>query len=511
MKKNVLIIFGILLFGNLHAQFQDRIWIFGRPFSGNTNATLYFGNLSNPVPALPGGQPFNITTSNGFEEWAVVTNPETGNLVFYTDGIQVFDKFHTLIDIDTTVPGYESLGANPSSSQPVAISIVPRSGANSFYIFSNETGANAASVDIGHITYRLYNAVSDVFGPIQNLPGTYGMSDVTEGMKIIPCETDSDVLWLITSLFPVTGMQNRYAIYKINQSLVTYQGSVDMGPAKLESGGTGASPIINITYTEANTALGMSRVGFSIQHTSSIFVCNFDNINGQFLTGTLKSYQTGYSSYIPSVYDLEFSPNGQFLYYSVYYSTGTTNSLFQINLQDSVLSSILVNQFNNRYAGGLKLAPDGLIYHIHDCGYYSDTTRLGRILLPDVEFVPGVTVFNQFYQENFQKYPHVYATGLNEFLVLPTILTGVSDQSPQIDLADIYVYPNPGSDYITIKSATLLKNGVVSLYNIQGQLLLQQDITPDETLLDVSELSKGIYVLSVIYNDKTKVLRFVKE
>ncbi|MEI6764121.1 MAG: T9SS type A sorting domain-containing protein [Bacteroidota bacterium] len=510
MKKLIPIIFGILLYSNLHAQLQDRIWIFGRPFSGTTNATLYFGNLSNPVKPLPCGQPSNITTSNGFEEWAVATHPTTGNLVFYTDGRNVFDKFHTLIDIDPITPGYESLGANPSSSQPVAISLVPGAGADGFYIFSNGTGANAISVDTGIITYRLYNVISDVFGPVHNLPGPYGLSYVSEGMKIIPSETEPNVLWLITSLFPIPGMQYKYVVYKINQSVVTYQGVVDMGPIKLTAGGSGASPIINITYTESNTAVGVSRVGFSSQYTSSIFVCDFDNTNGQFLTGTLKSYITGYD-YIPSVYDLEFSPNGKFLYYSVYYSTDATNDLYQINLQNPTLSSVLVHQFNNRYAGGLKLAADGLIYHIHDTGFYSDTTQLGRILQPDVEYVPGVTVFNQFYQERFQVYPHIYSFGLPEFLILPTATTGNAENSANIDLTDISIYPNPGTDYISITNTTLMKNGIASVYNIQGQLLFQQKITQDRTEIDIRNLSNGIYVLSMVCNDKIKVLRFAKE
>ena len=68
MKKIFLILTIFLLSNNIYSQLQDRIWIFGRPFSGSSNATLYFGNLSNPVVNLPSGQPDNITTTNGNEQ-----------------------------------------------------------------------------------------------------------------------------------------------------------------------------------------------------------------------------------------------------------------------------------------------------------------------------------------------------------------------------------------------------------------------------------------------------------
>ncbi|MFA5781856.1 MAG: hypothetical protein WC868_06265, partial [Bacteroidales bacterium] len=250
MKKLFLFLSIVLLGNNLYSQLQDRIWIFGRPFSGSSNATLYFGNLSNPVVNFPGGQPNNITINNGNEQWAVVTNPLTGDLIFYTDGKNVFDSLNNLVsNLD--------LGANVSCSQPVAISPVPRSDTKSsykqYYIFSNSTGANATSCDIGIITYRTYDVILQTFGPSHNLPGIYGTTTVTEGMKIIPCDNDPDILWLIVSLFPDPGYETKYVIYKIDKTVITYQGNYDMGPQKMPIPGSSCSPIVEITYTKANT------------------------------------------------------------------------------------------------------------------------------------------------------------------------------------------------------------------------------------------------------------------
>ncbi len=56
-----------------------------------------------------------------------------------------------------------------------------------------------------------------------------------------------------------------------------------------------------------------------------------------------------------------------------------------------------------------------------------------------------------------------------------------------------------------------MKNGIASVYNIHGQLLFQQKIIQDNTELDIRNLDKGIYFLSMICNDIIKVLRFAKE
>lgn len=438
MKKLFVFLLICMFSQNLFSQLQDRIWIFGRPLSGSSNATLYFENLSNPVVNLPGGQPNNITTSNGIEQWAVVTNPITGNLVFYTDGKNVFDNQNNLVSS-------LNLGANVSSSQPVAIAPVPRSDNkitySEYYIFSNSTGANATTCDIGTITYRVYDIAAQTFGASQNLPGTYGTMDVTEGMKIIPCDNNSEVLWLIVSLFPYPGYENKYVVYKIDKTVVSYQGSYDIGPQKMPLSGNNCSPIIDITYTKANTNFGITNVGISLQYSSSVFTCQFDNINGQFLTNTVKECNTGYTTSVPSVYNLEFSPNGNFLYYSVYFAAGNTNQLFQIDLDDAVLTPTLINTYNFKYAGGLKLGPDSLIYYIYDTGYNSNALKLGRILQPNVKYIPGTTPYNQFFEENFKTYSNTYGFGLCEFLVMPTISSDMPNQYLDSDNKNILSIP----------------------------------------------------------------------
>jgi len=511
MKKLFIILAFVLQYISLYSQLQDRIWIFGRPYSGSTNATLYFGDLSNPVVNLPSGQPDHITASDGKEQWAVVTNPITGELIFYTDGKNVFDHQHVLVNA-------LDLGASVSGAQPVAIAPVPKGDEDpnfsTYYIFSNETGAFPTTFNVGTIKYRYYDVMTGAFGTSQDLPGTYGTANVTEGMKIIPCDTSLSILWLVASLYPSSGNETKYVVYKINRNVVTYQGVYDMGPEK-QSVPSGASTIVEITYTKANTSCGITNVGFAVQYTSAVFTCQFDNLSGRFLTGTARTLYTGITTAVPSVYNVEFSPNGRFLYYTIYASTGSSdNTLYQVDLNDAILTPTPVHTFSATYAGGLKLGPDSLIYHISDDGTNSNTLSVGRILQPDVKFIPGTTVFNQFYQEDFATYNDVIGVGFSETLIMPTSLPcgslAISEDSGRSEQINLSVYPNPASDMVNLKISNKTNSCLtLKIYDIFGKLIRSELISRDKEQINTTSLNNGVYVLVVSTKDSFNVQKLI--
>jgi hypothetical protein len=81
------------------------------------------------------------------------------------------------------------------------------------------------------------------------------------------------------------------------------------------------------------------------------------------------------------------------------------------------------------------------------------------------------------------------------------------------DNKQIALYPNPATNYIHInlKQQTNLQNTTVSIYNIQGQQLLQQNIRQSQTEIDIQNLSKGIYIIKVINGNEVMQVKFAKE
>ena len=78
--------------------------------------------------------------------------------------------------------------------------------------------------------------------------------------------------------------------------------------------------------------------------------------------------------------------------------------------------------------------------------------------------------------------------------------------------AQIHIYPNPANNKLFVNTRqTNLQNTTVSIYNIQGQQLLQQNIRQSQTEIDIQNLSKGIYIIKVLNGNEVMQGKFVKE
>jgi hypothetical protein len=85
-----------------------------------------------------------------------------------------------------------------------------------------------------------------------------------------------------------------------------------------------------------------------------------------------------------------------------------------------------------------------------------------------------------------------------------TGLAAIDDNNTSIN-----IYPNPAKDRINIQllGAT---SGVVAVYNIASQLLMQEQLTSAEHTLNISSLPKGVYILKYENGESRSVTRFVK-
>ncbi len=148
------------------------------------------------------------------------------------------------------------------------------------------------------------------------------------------------------------------------------------------------------------------------------------------------------------------------------------------------------------------------------------------ITLVGNHFVSSAAAGNQWYWNNgslagatAQNYTPLQ-NGL--YYAIVTIGGCSSDTSNVINLTNIGIdesfgnntfrmYPNPAEDHITIETSTSAKDAMLYLYTMQGQLLLQQAILKDKTNIDISKLSKGVYIVKLQSNTMGYVTRIVKE
>jgi len=125
---------------SIFAQGQNNIWHFGR-FAG------FDFNGGGPA-ILAGGQ------LNSREGGATIANT-AGSLLFYTDGITVWDKAHGIM------PNGTGLMGDTSSTQSAIILQKPNS-ANIYYIFTSGSRGNASGVTYSEVDLTLNGGFGDL-------------------------------------------------------------------------------------------------------------------------------------------------------------------------------------------------------------------------------------------------------------------------------------------------------------------------------------------------------------
>lgn len=371
------------------AQQEQRYWIFGQgtsPFNLEFNqGSVTTAWTSITPPALPATGP----NAFGTEGTGVVTDPYTGKLQFFTDGNTVYQATYNgnnppTFSLVNGQPG-QGLGANSSSAQPVAISVFPECPFDRYYIFSNETGNVGVNHVPGKITYRLYNSSTQQFTPplgslATDLPLISGFK--AEGMLIVPGPVhpvDGPTFWLITrrnnsTWWDIYGIDLNNGVYH-NQSI--REGAL-------------ADGIGNLAYTPVSASNpNVGEIGCIYSPTNQntivtgVFRLQFDASIGEIVPGSW--YGIRESGDFPSAntpYDVEWSPDGRYLYYSSYSTSSTVAS--RIWQHDVVAGNNLIPQgtfqtnFNGTELGiafpqmtrsaGLKLGRDGVLYHIQNTG-----------------------------------------------------------------------------------------------------------------------------------------------
>jgi urease alpha subunit len=125
MKTILSYFFCFLSISSLFAQKEANIWYFG------ANAGLDF-NSGTPVALLDGA----LDTIEGC---ATISDTD-GNLLFYTDGITVFNKNHTIM--------LNGMGLNGDTSTTQSALIVPKpNDENTYYIFTVADAIKIASIN----------------------------------------------------------------------------------------------------------------------------------------------------------------------------------------------------------------------------------------------------------------------------------------------------------------------------------------------------------------------------
>ena len=78
---------------------------------------------------------------------------------------------------------------------------------------------------------------------------------------------------------------------------------------------------------------------------------------------------------------------------------------------------------------------------------------------------------------------------------------------------EFVMYPNPANSYIQLSLPEKLDHKVITIYDNSGTAILQTKVAADanESVIDISRLTKGIYILNFKSDQKSWTKKLIKQ
>ncbi len=261
-----------------------------------------------------------------------------GNLMFYTDGITVYDRKHQIM------PNGTDLYGDPSSTQSGVIVPVPGD-TNIYYIF---TVSNLDKKDdgIGFYYSKVDMRLNDNWGNVTD-KNILIFNSTTERITSVKHQNDFGV-WVIGHEW----MSSRFRSY-----LVTPEG-IDLSNPVISDVGLfhGDSLLVGKGYMKVSPDGG--KLAVAIQGKNLIEVFDFNNTSGV----VSNPFQLPMEN---QPYGVEFSRDAQFLYATERYNVQVYQwDLLAGSTQEIIESKMIIGELQepSSLGGALQMASDGKIY-----------------------------------------------------------------------------------------------------------------------------------------------------
>ena len=332
MKK--LILFTLLLIivqSEIFSQGEYYNWYFGK------NAGISF--------SPDGKDPYAITNSAmDTREGCAVISDSLGNLLFYTNGVKIWNRQHDIMLNCTELHG------SHSSTQSAIIVQSPGDN-NIYYIFT--VPATQDSIRFTALKYSKVDITGDGgLGEVIS-ENEYLFSKVTEKMTAVKHANGSDY-WIIVHEW----MTDAYVSFLLTEEginknpVISKTGTINSGHRWNKIGTMKVSP-------------NCRKLASLMYHSTSIDLLDFDNETG------ILSNPVIIKAPDSSLYGLEFSPNSELLYVGNY----EDGYIYQFNLKagsPDLIANSLHSIETKSISGQLQLGPDDKIYYSRSgMGYLS--------------------------------------------------------------------------------------------------------------------------------------------
>ena len=468
---------------NLFAQKEANIWYFGE------NAGLDFS--TNPPTALTDGL---LSTDEGCSSFS----DGNGNLLFYSDGITVYNKNHQIMQYSNGDLA-NNLQGNPSSTQSGMI--IPKPGSTSiYYLFSVGTdfvptaddpedqiqpnpGFNYYTIDmslnsgLGEITEGPVNLA---LNPTTNEDLSEFWSEKVAAVKGEECNTFWVISFVLDTFYAYKIDNNGVDINNVVTSQVNYTSPDKRGYLAVSPDGS------KIAFADFNSSLRNGTIN------GSLLLFDFDDETGIINTNPETLIQSDTNQ---SPYGVAFSQNSTKLYANVLNDDFDDNfNIYQFDLNEhDITESISLINARNGFRGALQLAPDGKIY----------IPIRGTSFLDVIEN-PNENAEDVIYTENGINLNGKLATqGLPPFIASLLLPIQVNDSSNNQTINNQDLQYCRGENII-FETETITGNNITYEWTYTNETDQTSIVSPNATLslTNISTTNNGTYNLYVSLEDE---------
>ncbi|MBA3648526.1 MAG: T9SS type A sorting domain-containing protein [Chitinophagales bacterium] len=451
----------------------------------NQNDVWYFGNHSGID--FSGALPVAISNAamNAYEGSASECD-NNGNLIFYTDGVTIWDKN------DHIMPNGSGLKGGSSSTQAALIVNIP-SQPGIYYVFTVGDQYSNGGIYYSLVDMSLNGGLGDIVAGKKNIMLLFQSTEAIAGVL----KYDRSGVWVIVHELN----NNNFDSYLVNSGgvsdpIVSSMGNLRdwahiIGPMKISPNGN---------FIVYETTFGSSQI--------ELFTFNQKN-------GILNSTRniTAYFPAVEGAYGAEFSPDNHFLYISVMWNAAY---LYQLDLINNALT-VLDHAEGEYIWDALQLASNGKIYLSRNNESY-----VGVINNPNAS---GTDCIYQAHGLDLQPgtfcrlgLPTIPSYAYKPIQISDALANTVEKGALQSEGAQINILPNP------IRNATLEINSLCFNQNVadkislvvldlKGKIIISKSIDHyiKDYSLDITNLQKGCYILEIFNADEKRITKFLRE
>jgi len=420
----------------------------------------YFGTLGGLD--FSGGSPVAISGSLNSSEGTAAVSTAAGALLFYTDGVSVWDS------TDATMPNGTGLMGDVSSTQSALIVPSPSS-TSQYYIFTTAADGGAAGFRYSMVDMTLHGGLGDVTAT-KNVAITDSITEKLSAVK----DAAGTGFWIMVHKWG----SNKFYAYHLTAAGLSAPVISSVGAVHI------ASPTaFQNTYGQMKFNMCGDKLALATGYMDIAELFDFDNSTG--MVSNPVTFNMGYH-----VYGVEFSKNSANLYLTSYDPSSTLN---QYNITLGTPALIVASKFPlsatpDLYA--MQMGPDGKIYVAESFS----SPFVGAINNPDIYGVGAGFTDNAVYLDP-DGMGVMGGLGLPSFLqdylkINVTCSVGIDEQAAD---TEALIYPNPSSAEFTIRLNEASETHVM-IYDHTGRLV--EEATAKTAFTFGKEYAAGMYFIS---------------